>query len=300
MKKKFIISVDVEGIPLRDSGMDYSSIINGVPLLLDLFSEFNVCSTFFVTSDAAENTAHVLREVIKREHEIGCHAYGSQGYADLKGATDTINEHFKVSPIGFRAHRHKINGKTLMWLSTLGYKYDSSIVSSSQLFNKHYYPKAPKTPYRPSLNNICEEGYCSLIEIPISALPIIRLPIGLGYIKLFGLNLYKLFLSRLNQEIVTMYLHPYDLFPLSGDVDAPLNFMLAQKRRTKGFEVLQGLLEHLEEKFSPAYIRAQEILNYDELVSRGELNRPSPPCNGGVLTLNDWPFIKIWGDLCIF
>ena len=274
MKKKFIISVDVEGIPLRDSGIDYSSIINGVPLLLDLFNEFNVCSTFFVTSDAAENTPRVLREVVKREHEIGCHAYGSQGYADLRGATDAINEHLNVSPIGFRAHRHKINGKTLVSLSRLGYKYDSSIVSSSRLFNNQYYPKAPKTPYHPSLNNICEEGSCSLIEIPISALPIIRLPIGLSYIKLFGLNLYKLFLSRLNQEIVTMYLHPYDLFPMPSNVDAPLDFIVAHKRRTKGFEVLQGLLEYLEEKFSPTYIRAQEMLNYNELVSRGGVEPP--------------------------
>jgi len=262
LKKKFIISVDVEGIPLRESGMDYSSIIEGVPLLLDLFNEFNMCSTFFVTSDVAENTAHVLREVIKREHEIGCHAYGTQGYADLKGATDAINEHLKVSPIGFRAHRHRINGKTLMSLSRLGYKYDSSIVSSSRLFNKHYYPKAPKTPYRPSLNNICEEGYCSLIEIPISALPIIKLPIALSYIKLFGLNLYKLFLSRLNQEIVTMYLHPYDLFPMPSNVDAPFNFMLAHKRRTKGFNVLKGLLEHLEDVFSPEYVCAKDALQH--------------------------------------
>ena len=271
--KKFIISVDVEGVPLRHRGIDYSSIINGVPLLLDLFNEFNVCSTFFVTSDVAKNTAQVLREVIRREHEIGCHAYGTQGYAELKGATDSINEHLKVSPIGFRAHRHKINGKTLVSLSRLGYKYDSSLVTSSRLFNKHYNPKAPKTPYRPSLKNIWEEGYCSLIEIPISALPIIKLPIALSYIKLFGLNLYKLFLSRLDQEIVTMYLHPYDLFPLSSDVAAPVNFMLAHKRRTKGFEVLKGLLEHLE-KFSPTYIRAQEILNYNELVSRGGVEPP--------------------------
>lgn len=249
--------------------MDYSTVVSGVPLLLDLFAEFDINSTFFVTSDAVENTAKVLGEIVKCGHEIGCHSDGSQEYTNLKVATDIISRHLNVAPIGFRAHRHKINRETLLSLSKLGYKYDSSIVASSRLFNREYSPRAPQTPYRPSLSDICVPGHSSLVEIPISSLPMIKLPLGLSYIKLFGLKLYKLFLSRLKQETIVMYLHPYDLFTLPSKVDAPLDFVLAQKGRTNGFKVLMGLLQFVEEKLSPTYLRARDILDRNELVSRG-------------------------------
>lgn len=263
------VSVDVEGIPLKGQGMDYSTVVRGIPLLLDLFAEFGINSTFFVTSDAVENTSKVLREIVKSGHEIGCHGDGNQEYTNLKIATETINHHLNVAPIGFRAHRHKINCETFSSLSKLGYKYDSSIVASSRLFNQEYSPRAPKTPYRPSKSDICVPGQMPLVEIPISALPVIKLPLGLSYIKLFGLKLYKFFLAQLDQEIIIAYLHPYDLFTLPNKVDAPLSFLISQKRRINGFKVLLKLLEFIEEKFSPTYIRAKDVLDRSELMSRG-------------------------------
>lgn len=274
MKTMCIVSVDVEGIPLKNRSMDYSTVINGIPMLLDLFNEFSIHSTFFITSDVAKNTTEVLTEITKRKHEIGCHSKGNQDYTYLKKATETISKHLNVAPIGFRAHRHRINGKTLVSLLRLGYRYDSSIVSSYKIFNKEYSSKVPSVPYNPSFNNICQEGDVPLIEIPISSLPIIKLPLGLSYIKLFGLKLYKLFLTGLNYKTVMMYLHPYDLFLMPNSVDAPLNFRLAHKRRTEGFKVLKNMLEYFTEKFAPTFICAKEILNHSELVSRGGVEPP--------------------------
>lgn len=268
MKRFFIISVDVEGVLLKDGSVDYSSIVAGVPLLLDLFNKFSIYSTFFVTSDVTQNFAHVLKEIVKRGHEIGCHELGCKGCAELKEATEIIGRHLGVTTIGFRAHRHHVNHETFSALSQIGYKYDSSVVSSSRLFNRHYFPQAPNHPYHLAINSMGEEGD-SLIEIPISALPLIKIPLGLSYIKLFGLNLYKLFLSRLREEVVTMYLHPYDLFQLPGEVDASHSFAIAHKRVTMGFKILRSFLEFLEEKFSPTYIRAKDILDCSDLVSRG-------------------------------
>ncbi|MDH5378749.1 MAG: polysaccharide deacetylase family protein, partial [Gammaproteobacteria bacterium] len=68
-----MFTVDVESIPLKNGTKDYSSVIDGIPLLLDLFKEFDISSTFFLTSDVAENTACTIKEVIKRGHEIACH-----------------------------------------------------------------------------------------------------------------------------------------------------------------------------------------------------------------------------------
>lgn len=274
MKTACLVTVDVEGIPLKNNSMDYSTVIDGIPMLLDLFNEFSIHSTFFVTSDSAKNTEEVLIEITKRKHEIGCHSKGTQNHAYLKKATETIEKYLNTTPIGFRAHRHSINEGTLMSLLSLGYKYDSSVVSSSKILNKEYSPKAPKTPYRILLSNVHHEEPSSLIEIPISSLPIIKLPLTLSYIKFLGLKLYKLFLTRLDQKIVTMYLHPYDLFPLPSEVDAPLRFRLAQTRRAKGFQVFRNLLEYFTEKLAPTYICAREILNHNELVSRGGVEPP--------------------------
>lgn len=254
--------------------MDYSTVVDGIPMLLDLFNEFSIHSTFFITSDSAKNATEVLTEITKRKHEIGCHSKGDQDHAYVKEATETIEKYLSMTPIGFRAHRHSIKGGTLKSLLSLGYKYDSSVVSSSKILNKEYSPKAPRTPYRILPSDIHHEGRSSLIEIPISSLPIVKLPLGLSYIKLFGLKLYKLFLTGLKQDIVTMYLHPYDLFQLPSEVDAPLNFRLAQTRKAKGFEVLQNLLEYFTERFAPTYIFAREILNHRELVSRGGVEPP--------------------------
>jgi len=262
LKRFCIVSVDVEAIPLKNRDMDYSTIFEGIPLLLDLFAEFDINSTFFVTSDAVESTKKVLREIVKSGHEIGYHGDGGQGYAILKAATETISRHLNVVPIGFRAHRHKISCETLLSLSKIGYKYDSSIIASFRLFNPYFSSRAPKSPYRPSLSDICVPGQSHLVEIPISVLPIIKLPLALSYIKLFGLTIYKFFLSRLREEVVTMYLHPYDLFQLPSKIDAPHRFMMARKGGRKGFNVLKGLLEYFESAFSPEYICAKETLQH--------------------------------------
>lgn len=277
MKKKFIISVDVEGIPLRNGDMDYSSIIIGVPLLLDLFNEYNVRSTFFVTSDAAENTAGVLREVIRHKHEIGHHGYEHQHfylqkpnkhYVSIKEATKKISDYLKVIPIGFRAHLFKVNEEILKSLIKLGYKYDSSIISSSKMLNKHSSTKAPKTPYHLILHNMCKKRQLAIIEIPISILPIIKLPLGLSYIKFFGSSFSKFFLLMINQKVTTLYLHPYDLFSLPDEANVPFYFRLAHKKG-RGFSILRGLLEYFEETFSPTYICAKEVLYHTELVTVG-------------------------------
>ena len=266
-----MISVDVEGVPLRNGGVDYSTIVNGVPLLLDLFKESNVKATFYVTSDAAETTTDILREVIECGHEIGCHGYEHE---NLREATLKISDNLDVMPIGFRAHHNQINERILESLIKVGYKYDSSVVPSSRVLNRNYFPSAPQKPYHPSLYDISKYGGSPMIEVPISTLPILRLPLGLSYIMHFGLSLYKLFLLNTNSEIMNVYLHPYDLFISPDKRKAPFYFRFMYKERGRGFQVLRNLLLYLKEKFSPTYICAQEILNHNELVSWGGVEPP--------------------------
>lgn len=266
-----LFTVDVESIPLKNGTKDYSSVIDGIPLLLDLFKEFDIFSTFFLTSDVAENTARTIKEVVKRGHEIACHGAEhqllnlnnrNQQLENIKRATDAIRENLHVTPIGFRAPVNKVNERTLGVLRELGYKYDSSVVPSFKILRKHYFPKAPQMPYRPSIHNICEKGQSSIIEIPISVLPGIKLPLVFSYMLLFGLNLFKIFLSSSDQDVMMFVMHTYDLFLLPDQVDASFGARLLYKKgKGKRNVMLEDLLEFFETRFSPAYICAKEILD---------------------------------------
>lgn len=266
----FVVSVDVEEIPLKGHINDYSTVVQGVPLLLDLFHEFGISSTFFVTSNVAKDTAHIIRELAKHDHEIACHGdhltpldfqnWATQ-YASLKSATETIQEHLNVVLEGFRAPFNRVNDATLRALIKLGYKYDSSVMPSSRLLSKNYYPEAPKDPYNPSLNNPYEKGASPILEMPISTLPLAKVPLGLSYMRLMGLSVFKFLFSQARQDIVTFYLHTYDLFSLPKNMDLPLRFRLISKSRP-GFDLLRGFLAYVSETFAPEYLSAKEALNH--------------------------------------
>ena len=267
---KFVVSVDVEEIPLKGHVIDYSTVVEGVPLLLDLFHDLAIPATFFVTRNVAKNATDAITEIAKHDHEIACHGEhldpmcfqsAENQHACIKSATETITEYVNVVPVGFRAPFNRINGETLRALVELGYKYDSSVVPSSRLLSRYYYPKAPKTPYNPSLNDICKSGSLLLLEIPIYTLPVTKVPLGLSYMKLLGLDFFRLFLINLKQDIVMFYLHTYDPFSLPSHMDLPLHFRLMYKR-ANGFEVLKDFLVYVSETLSPKYICAREVLNH--------------------------------------
>jgi len=266
----FVVSVDVEEIPLKGHVIDYSTVVNGVPLLLDLFHDLAIPATFFVTRNAAKNATDTITEIAKHNHEIACHGEhldpmcfqsAENEHACIKSATETIIEYVSVVPVGFRAPFNRINEETLRALIKLGYKYDSSVMPSSKLLSKYYYPKAPKAPYKPSLDDLCKSDSFPLVEIPICTLPVTKVPLGLSYMKLLGLNFFRLFLSNLRQEIVMFYLHTYDLFSLPSHMDLPLHFRLMYKK-ANGFEVLKHFLAYVSKTFTPKYISARGVLEY--------------------------------------
>lgn len=269
-----LFTVDVESIPLKDGTRDYSSVIEGVPLLLDLFEEFDVSSTFFLTSDVAENAAYVMQEAVKRGHEIACHGAEhqlldlddrAQQLSNIRVATEAIQENLDTVPVGFRAPVNNVNETTISVLEELGYAYDSSVVPSFRVLKKCYFPTAPTVPYRPSVTCISERGNSSVLEIPISVLPSIRLPLVFSYMLLFGLELFKFFLSSVDQKVLTLVVHTYDLFLLPDQADASIGAKLLYKRgRGKRYTMLRDLLEFLEVRFSPIYICAREVRPRDD------------------------------------
>jgi peptidoglycan/xylan/chitin deacetylase (PgdA/CDA1 family) len=266
----FTVSVDVEEIPLKGNSNDYTSVVDGVPLLLDLFDDLGVSSTFFVTKDVAKDATDTILEAARCNHEIACH--GEHGrlldsetlkydYGNIKRATETITNYLNLVPVGFRAPFHKVDEATLKALIKLGYKYDSSVTPSSRLLDRHFLPNAPKTPYNPCLEDLCRNGSSPIVEIPISSLPVANIPLGLSYMRLLGLRFFKFFFQNMRQDIVMLYLHTYDLFSLPSNSYLPARFKLMYKVGD-GFKSLKGFLWYVSETFSPKFISAKEVLEH--------------------------------------
>ncbi len=150
----------------------------GIPRLLDLFDRYGIRATFFVCGRDLPAQAEILREMIRRGHEVANHsAMHRNGFARLSpeekradiAATGTaIAEAAGVAPVGFKSPGFSFHPNQLPVLGELGYVYDSSllptfyapllrwlqrILSKGHVDPTHYgraaYGMAPLTPYRP-------------------------------------------------------------------------------------------------------------------------------------------------------
>jgi peptidoglycan/xylan/chitin deacetylase (PgdA/CDA1 family) len=160
----------------------------GLPRLLDLYSKYDVESTFYFTGRFAELKPEAVDLVKDYGHEIGCHGYThepSEGFDVLPYSTQ-LNHLKKAKDIieeiagrieAFRAPELRINRHTVKALEEADFKTDSSI--SPQRFDgpmsfgmkeKMKWMFAPRQPYYLSYESPFDEGDSKVLEVPISAI----------------------------------------------------------------------------------------------------------------------------------
>lgn len=106
----------------------------GVPRMLDIFERHGIPATFFVPAFDAGNHPDIVREIVRRGHEIGAHGYLHERWeipADeeeplLRMAHDTLVDVTGLAPKGWRSPGGMKSADTLKVLRELGYIYDSS------------------------------------------------------------------------------------------------------------------------------------------------------------------------------
>lgn len=130
MRVFLTIDVEQDCPPFRDT---YRGITEGMPILLDLLAKKDVPATFFTTGDVARRFPEVIKEVVSRGHEVGCHGdthkrldkIGSvDSRSEISKATRTLREFYPVS--SFRAPNLKLPKECLLHLKAMNYKIDSS------------------------------------------------------------------------------------------------------------------------------------------------------------------------------
>jgi len=210
----------------------------GLMNVLVLLKKYNLKVTFFTTALFAKKYQYLFKKISK-EHEIACHGHShSDSYltdiSKIKQAKVEIEKIIGKKIIGFRAPRFEI--KDPRSLAKFNFIYDSSI-------HPTWIPGRYCNMFkRRKIHNVGK-----IKEIPLSVLPVCRLPIFWIAFKNFPLIYSKLFtkINFLFGNYTMLVFHPWEFADLSS-VKIP------------GYIKKRGLLIKLEE-----YIKFCKKKNYN-------------------------------------
>jgi len=190
------LQVDLDGIRILLGNRGYESfsrqdyIFNAetVSRFLALFDTYGIKATFFVVGKDLLDEAKkkIVKEIAERGHEIANHSmnhsvnFGSltrkEKELEIRDAEEIIGDIAGTRPVGFRAPNFDIDEATLEILEERGYVYDSSILPAYLFSNKNIHGFSPLSPYHPSRKSIWRRGQRKVLEVPVSAVPVIRVP----------------------------------------------------------------------------------------------------------------------------
>lgn len=218
-------------------------IVDNTLNLLGLFGRHKVRATFFVLGWVARRYGDLVREIVRRGHEIASHGYGHQRVytlshdafrKDVERSLDILAPLITKPIIGYRAPEWSIRDDSL-WalkiLTRLGFRYDASMAPLPIIGNPGY----PTIVHR----RVTDEG--ELWEIPplVGGTPLIPLPLGGGWgLRVFPYRLIRYFIRRQQQRRApaVLFVHPRELDGRIPSVSLPLakRFVLtARVQRTQ-------------------------------------------------------------------
>ncbi len=256
-----------------------------VPRVLEFLEERKIKITFFIVGqDAAlEKNYAALRSITLAGHEVGNHSFKHEPWLHLYSEEDVhhelaiAEEHIEKAtgsrPTGFRGPGFSLSSTVLRVLTQRGYEYDASTFPTflGPLARAYYFMTSKLTPEemekRKGLFGKFREGFRplkpykwklmgDLIEIPVTTMPIFKLPIHVSYLLYLGVFsptialLYFRFaiaLCRLMRVQPSLLLHPLDF--MGGEDVSELAFFPAMnqpsyKKVAMVGKVLQILSQH--------------------------------------------------------
>lgn len=233
-----------------------------IPYILDVLDELELKITFFIVgkdTESGENRRY-LSMITERGHEVGNHSYHHESWiqtysyeqvkAEIVDAEEAIFKAMGKRPEGFRGPGFSWSKDLLEVLSERNYLYDASTLPTwiGPFARRYYFSKSdlpeeekkarkelfgnfkdvfrPNKPYQHRL-----KADRRLLEIPVTVIPIIRLPFHLSYlIYLSGISSFlmkcylhmAIIMCRITGTRPSYLLHPLDL--IGGDMIKSLAF----------------------------------------------------------------------------
>jgi hypothetical protein len=229
-----------------------SFYLDALPRFLDLLDRCGARATFFMIGRDGEREDHrrAVREIAACGHEVGNHSY-SHPYnfrqldraakaREIDRADAIIADIIGARPVGFRTPSCDVDGETLALLAERGYLYDSSVFPSPLMWAFMLYGKlfvrrsdyqlghlasifAPPRPYVPSTDRLhreCRPGTtgAAIVEIPVSVVPVVRLPFYSTFLRLLGARGFALCVRAYGRRrsILHTLFHLIELARLEG------------------------------------------------------------------------------------
>ena len=236
-----------------------------VPRALNFLKERNLRITFFIVGqDAAlDKNTEAIGQIAADGHEIGNHSFRHEPWLHLYSKQELIEEFQKTEdalekvtgqlPKGFRGPGYSLSPTVLEVLAERNYEYDCSTLPTyiAPLARAYYFFKSPEMseeerekrkklfgkfsdgfqslkPYRWQI------GEKSLVEIPVTTLPIFKTPIHASYV---------IYLSTFSKALARAYWKTaVEMCRMTG---TQLSLLLASARfsvgrRRAGTEVFSG------------------------------------------------------------
>jgi hypothetical protein len=260
-----------------------------VPRVLKFLEERQLKITFFVVGqDAALPSNHaVLRSLATAGHEIGNHSFHHEPWlhlysheeleADFVQAEEALEKATGQRPMGFRGPGFSISYEVMASLARRGYVYDASTFPTylGPFARAYYFMTAKLTAeekeQRKGLFGTFRDGLRTnrtyvwrkdgheLVEIPVTTMPVFKLPIHISYIVYLSMFSSKLAQFYMNTALSmcassgiepSLLLHPLDF--LGGDDNIPeLNFFPGMRMNSeKKIKIVSDTLQLLAEKFT--------------------------------------------------
>ena len=269
-----------------------------VPRVLEFLAERNIKITFFIVGqDAALEKNHAaLGSITKAGHEIGNHSFKHEPWLHLYSEEDVdrelaiAEEHIEIAtgsrPIGFRGPGFSLSATVLRVLARRGYQYDASTFPTflGPLARAYYFATSKLSPEemekRKGLFGKFQEGFRplkpyqwklmgNLIEIPVTTMPIFKIPIHVSYLLYLGVFSqtlalwyfqFAIALCRLMRVQPSLLLHPLDFM---GGEDVPeLAFFPAMNQPSYKKVALVGKILQILSKYyaiAPMSVHAEAI-----------------------------------------
>ncbi|MEZ5065688.1 MAG: polysaccharide deacetylase family protein [bacterium] len=274
------------GDPGWESFPTYLDLV--VPRVLKLLAERDLTITFFVVGQDAidPRNAESLASLSAAGHEIGNHSFRHEPWfhlyseseidGELARTEDALEAATSRRPVGFRGPGFTLSESTLRVLAKRGYEYDCSTLPTwiGPLARSYYFMTAKLTEEqkreRSLLFGTLSEGFRplkpyrwdlperALPEIPVTTMPIFKVPIHVSYVLWLGC--YSPFLAkryfdtalalcRLTRTEPSILLHPLDF--LGGDDVKELAFFPAMNlpgevKAQRAADCLDALRRHFD------------------------------------------------------
>ena len=259
-----------------------------VPHVLEILDELKLKITFFVVGQdvALDKNKHAFEMINDRKHEFGNHSFSHESWLHLYSkdkiqeeivkTNDVICKITNTTPIGFRGPGFSWSSDLLKVLYKNNFIYDASTLPTFiGPFARAYYFKTAdlneeekKTrsglfgsfmdgfkPLKPYLWKLNSED--SLLEIPVSTIPLIKIPFHLSYLiylSRFSKNIMNFYLQtaikmcKLMKVSPSFLLHPLDL--IGGDKIKELIFFPGMNlNSSKKLEIFFSVIREFQKNF---------------------------------------------------